>query len=200
MNPEIIVLILSFVILLLARVPIAFCLIVSATLCLLLSTGFTPVVTTVVQQTATGIDSFVLLAIPFFILAGDLMMSGRFGEYLIRFSKLVVGHLKGGLAQVSVIGSLMFGGVSGSAVADASALGNAIIPVQKKEGYPAGYPAAVNAASFVGGVMHYPPLWSASKERAQNPHLHAAGAIAAAHYPRLHGGEHRPTRSTHERG
>jgi len=86
------------------------------------------------------------------------MMSGRFGEYLIKFSKLVVGHLKGGLAQVSVIGSLLFGGVSGSAVADASALGNALIPVQKKEGYPSGYPAAVNAASSTISVLIPPSI------------------------------------------
>ncbi|MCW2308971.1 TRAP transporter large permease [Rhodobium gokarnense] len=103
-------------------------------------------------------QSFPMIAIPFFILAGDLMMSGRFGDYLIKFSKLVVGHLKGGLAQVSVLGSLLFGGVSGSAVADASALGNAIIPVQKKEGYPPGYPAAVNAASSTISVLIPPSI------------------------------------------
>ncbi len=103
-------------------------------------------------------QKFPMIAIPFFILAGNLMMSGRFGEYLVRFSKLVVGHLKGGLAQVSIMGSLMFGGVSGSAVADASALGNAIIPVQKKEGYPAGYPAAVNAASSTISVLIPPSI------------------------------------------
>ena len=103
-------------------------------------------------------QKFPMIAIPFFIRAGDLMMSGRFGEYLIKFSKLVVGHLKGGLAQVSVIGSLLFGGVSGSAVADASALGNALIPVQKKEGYPSGYPAAVNAASSTISVLIPPSI------------------------------------------
>ncbi len=103
-------------------------------------------------------QKFPMIAIPFFILAGDLMMSGRFGEYLVKFSKLVVGHMKGGLAQVSVLGSLLFGGVSGSAVADASALGNAIIPVQKKEGYPPGYPAAVNAASSTISVLIPPSI------------------------------------------
>lgn len=103
-------------------------------------------------------QKFPMIAIPFFILAGDLMMSGRFGEYLIKFAKLVVGHMKGGLSQVSIIGSLMFGGVSGSAVADASALGNALIPVQKKEGYPPGYPAAVNAASSTISVLIPPSI------------------------------------------
>lgn len=103
-------------------------------------------------------SSFPMLAIPFFILAGDLMMSGRFGEYLVTFSQMLVGGMKGGLAQVSVIGSLMFGGVSGSAVADASALGNALIPVQKKQGYPTGFSAAVNASSSTISVLIPPSI------------------------------------------
>ena len=103
-------------------------------------------------------SSFPMLAIPFFILAGDLMMSGRFGEYLVTFSKILVGAMKGGLAQVSVVGSLFFGGVSGSAVADASALGNALIPVQKKQGYPEGFSAAVNASSSTISVLIPPSI------------------------------------------
>ena len=103
-------------------------------------------------------SQFPMLAIPFFILAGDLMMSGRFGIYLVTFAKILVGGLRGGLAQVSVVGSLFFGGVSGSAVADASALGNALIPVQKKQGYPQGYSAAVNAASSTISVLIPPSI------------------------------------------
>ena len=103
-------------------------------------------------------SSFPMLAIPFFILTGDLMMSGQFGRYLVNFAKMLVGAMKGGLAQVSVIGSLFFGGVSGSAVADASALGNALIPVQKKQKYPPGYSAAVNAASSTISVLIPPSI------------------------------------------
>ncbi|MEM8700340.1 MAG: TRAP transporter large permease [Pseudomonadota bacterium] len=103
-------------------------------------------------------SSFPMLAIPFFILAGDLMMSGRFGEYLITFSKILVGHLKGGLAQVSVVGSLFFGGVSGSAVADATAMGTTLIPIQKKQGYPEGFSAAVNASSSTISVLIPPSI------------------------------------------
>lgn len=103
-------------------------------------------------------SSFPMLAIPFFILAGDLMMSGRFGDYLVNFAKSLVGAMKGGLAQVSVFGSLFFGGISGSAVADASALGNALIPVQKQQGYPPGYSAAVNAASSTVSVLIPPSI------------------------------------------
>ncbi len=103
-------------------------------------------------------SQFPMLAIPFFILAGDLMMSGRFGAYLVVFSKMLVGWMKGGLAQVSVVGSLFFGGVSGSAVADASALGNALIPVQKKQGYPEGFSSAVNSASSTISVLIPPSI------------------------------------------
>ena len=103
-------------------------------------------------------QKFPMLAIPFFILAGDLMMSGRFGDYLVTFTKLIVGRLRGGLSQVSVLGSLFFGGVSGSAVADASALGNALIPIQKKANYPPGYAAAVNAASSTISVLIPPSI------------------------------------------
>lgn len=112
----------------------------------------------IAQRLYTPTQSFPMLAIPFFILAGNLMMSGRFGVYLVNIARLLVGHLKGGLGQVSIIGSVMFGGVSGSAVADASALGNALIPVQTKEGYPAGFAAAINSASSTVSVLIPPSI------------------------------------------
>lgn len=110
------------------------------------------------QRLYTPTQSFPMLAIPFFILAGSLMMSGRFGTYLVNIARLLVGHMKGGLGQVSIIGSVMFGGVSGSAVADASALGNALIPVQKEQGYPAGFAAAINSASSTVSVLIPPSI------------------------------------------
>lgn len=110
------------------------------------------------QRLYTPTQSFPMLAIPFFILAGSLMMSGKFGVYLVNIARLLVGHLKGGLGQVSIMGSVMFGGVSGSAVADASALGNALIPVQKKEGYPAEFAAAINASSATISVLIPPSI------------------------------------------
>jgi tripartite ATP-independent transporter DctM subunit len=112
----------------------------------------------IAQRLYTPTQSFSMLAIPFFILAGSLMMSGRFGVYLVNIARLVVGHFKGGLGQVSIIGSVMFGGVSGSAVADATALGNALIPVQKQEGYPGGFAAAINAASSTISVLIPPSI------------------------------------------
>ncbi|SCM68692.1 TRAP transporter large permease [Donghicola eburneus] len=112
----------------------------------------------IAQRLYTPTQSFPMLAIPFFILAGNLMMSGRFGQYLVNIARLFVGNMKGGLGQVSIIGSVMFGGVSGSAVADASALGNALIPVQKKQGYPSGFAAAVNSASSTVSVLIPPSI------------------------------------------
>ncbi|MDT8344690.1 MAG: TRAP transporter large permease subunit [Thermohalobaculum sp.] len=112
----------------------------------------------IAQRLYTPTQSFPMLAIPFFILAGSLMMSGRFGVYLVNIARLLVGHMKGGLGQVSIIGSVMFGGVSGSAVADASALGNALIPVQKEQGYPGGFAAAINSASSTVSVLIPPSI------------------------------------------
>lgn len=110
------------------------------------------------QRLYSPTQSFPMLAIPFFILAGSLMMQGRFGEYLVNIARLFVGNLRGGLGQVSVIGSIMFGGVSGSAVADATAMGNALIPVQKQAGYPASFAAAVNASSSTISVLIPPSI------------------------------------------
>ena len=110
------------------------------------------------QRLYTPTQSFPMLAIPFFILAGNLMMSGRFGVLLVDVARLLVGRFRGGMGQVSVIGSVMFGGVSGSAVADASALGNALIPVQRREGYPPGFSAAVNSASSTISVLIPPSI------------------------------------------
>jgi len=110
------------------------------------------------QRLYTPTQSFPMLAIPFFILAGNLMMSGRFGVYLVNVARLLVGRFRGGMGQVSILGSVMFGGVSGSAVADATALGNALIPVQKQAGYPGGFAGAVNAASSTISVMIPPSI------------------------------------------
>ena len=144
-----------FPILLFLAVPVAHALLIAAGGALLIADR--PLAVSV-QRLYTPTQSFPMLAIPFFILAGNLMMSGRFGDYLIQFAKFLVGRLRGGLGQVSVVGSVMFGGVSGSAVADASALGNALIPMTKREGYPAGFAAAVNASSATISVLIPPSI------------------------------------------
>ncbi|SEG89080.1 TRAP transporter large permease [Marinobacterium lutimaris] len=144
-----------FPILLLLAVPVAFAMIGTSGIVLLLDGKSLAVIA---QRLYTPTQSFPMLAIPFFILAGSLMMSGRFGEHLVNFAKLLVGRFKGGMCHVSVVGSVVFGGVSGSAVADASALGNALIPVQKQNGYPAGFAAAVNSASSTISVLIPPSI------------------------------------------
>ncbi|MFQ3622396.1 MAG: TRAP transporter large permease subunit [Acetobacteraceae bacterium] len=112
----------------------------------------------VVQQMFAQSQSFPLLALPFFILAGNLMMSGRLGEALIGFATALVGRYRGGLASTTVVGSVVFGGVSGSAVSDASALGSVLIPWQKREGYPAAFAAANNAAAATIAILIPPSI------------------------------------------
>lgn len=112
----------------------------------------------IAQRLYTPTQSFPMLAVPFFIMAGNLMMAGRFGTYLVNIARLLVGNFKGGLGQVTIIGSVMFGGVSGSAVADATAMGNALIPVQMKEGYPGGFSAAINSAASTVSVLIPPSI------------------------------------------
>lgn len=144
-----------FCALLVLSVPVAFAMLGGVSVALFLDGKPMAVIA---QRLYSPTQSFPMLAIPFFILVGNLMMTGQFGVHLINIARLLVGHFKGGLGQVSVIGSVMFGGVSGSAVADASALGNTLIPVQMKEGYPAGFAAAINAASSTVSVLIPPSI------------------------------------------
>lgn len=100
-----------------------------------------------------GMDSFPLMAIPFFMLAGEMMNRGGITMRLVEFSQACVGHLRGGLAQVNILSSMLFAGLSGSAVADTSALGSMLIPAMEKEGYSRRFAAAVTAASSVIGPI-----------------------------------------------
>ncbi|TCD16330.1 TRAP transporter large permease [Oricola cellulosilytica] len=101
----------------------------------------------------SGIFSFPLLAIPFFMLAGELMNRGGITLRLVEFSQTLIGHVRGGLAQVNILSSMLFAGLSGSAVADTSALGSMLIPAMEKNGYKRRYAAAVTAASSVIGPI-----------------------------------------------
>ena len=100
-----------------------------------------------------GIDSFPLLAVPFFILAGEIMNAGGITASIVRFAQSLVGHVRGGLAQVNVLSSMIFAGISGSAVADASAIGKMLIPAMEREGYPRAFASAVTAAAAVIGPV-----------------------------------------------
>jgi len=150
---EITILILTFVILLAVGVPISFSIGISSLVTMLISINTIPSFTTVAQRMATGLDSFALLAIPFFILAGQLMNSGGIARRLIDFAKVLVGKLPGGLAFVNIMAAMLFGAISGSAVAAASAIGGFMTPVMKKEGYDPGFSAAVNITSSTTGLI-----------------------------------------------
>lgn len=100
-----------------------------------------------------GMDSFPLMAIPFFMLAGELMNRGGITMRLVEFSQALMGHLRGGLAQVNILSSILFAGLSGSAVADTSALGSMLIPAMEREGYTRRFAAAITAASSVIGPI-----------------------------------------------
>lgn len=145
-----------FVLLILFRIPIGWALAASS---LMVLTIFTDASLTVgAQRLASGITPFPLLAIPLFIMAGSLMNSGGISTRLIDVAELAVGKFRGGLAQANVLTSLMFGGLSGSAVADVSSLGKILIPAMEKRDYRAAYSAVVTAAASVVGPILPPSI------------------------------------------
>ena len=142
---------LSFFGFLILGVPVAFSIGLSALATLLyeglpLAVGF--------QQMTSGMNAFSFLAIPFFIFAGELMLYGGIADRIVDFAKSLVGHVRGGLGMSNVIACTLFGGVSGSPVADVSAMGAVMIPMMKKEGYDADYAVNVTThAALVGALM-----------------------------------------------
>ncbi|WP_082252808.1 TRAP transporter large permease [Bacillus sp. FJAT-27251] len=140
----------SFVLLLLMRVPVALCLVVSSFL-----TGIYMDIdlAALVQRMVNGLKSFSLLAIPFFILAGEIMNEGGISRRLINLANVLIGKVRGGLAMVNVLASTFFGGISGSAVADVSSIGSVLIPMMKKQKYDSDYAVNVTISSAAQGVM-----------------------------------------------
>jgi len=110
------------------------------------------------QHMASGVDNFILLTIPMFLLAGNLMNAGGITERLVDCARAVVGHVRGGLALVNVVASMFFSGISGAATADASALGTVLIPAMEKEGYGKAYSAALTAVTSVIGPIIPPSI------------------------------------------
>lgn len=150
------VIVVSFIATLVAGMPIAFVLGVTAAVALQFW-GRVPMVV-IAQRMFTGIDQFPLMAIPFFILAGEMMNTGGITRGLLRFSDALVGHITGGLAHVNIVASVFFAGITGSAVADTSALGSILIPAMVEEGYDVDFSAAVTAASSVIGPIIPPSI------------------------------------------
>lgn len=153
MTIDVTVLLISFVVLLLMNVPIGFCIGLSTVLTLLVNIDFTPAMSTVAQRVATGLDKFTLLAIPFFVLSGNLMARGGLARRLVDFAKAVVGFLPGGLAFVNIVSAMLFGAISGSAIASAAAIGSFMHPKMVENGYDPGYSAAVNVTSATTGLI-----------------------------------------------
>ncbi len=142
-----------FVVLLALGVRVAFAIGLATVATMMLSIGPAAALTTVAQRMATGLDSFTLLAIPFFILAGQLMNRGGIAGRLIDLAKSLLGPLPGGLAFVNVLASMLFGAISGSAVAAASAIGATVGPRMVEEGYDRDFAAAVNITSATTGLV-----------------------------------------------
>ena len=149
----ILVLVASFALLLILGVPVAFAIGVSTLLTMLFTIDAAPALTTVAQRMAGGLDSFSLLAIPLFVLSGQLMGRGGIARRLIEFAKALVGALPGGMAFVNVISCTLFGAISGSAVAATSAIGSFMVPAMNKEGYPKEFNAALTATAATTGLL-----------------------------------------------
>jgi tripartite ATP-independent transporter DctM subunit len=144
------ILTISFVVLLLLGVPVAFAIGLSA-VCTILWEGLPLAV--VFQRMTSGMNIFSFLAIPFFIFAGELMLYGGIADRIVQFAKDLVGHIRGGLGMSNVVACTLFGGISGSAVADVSAMGAVMIPMMKKEGYHADYAVNVTTHAALVGVL-----------------------------------------------
>ncbi|HQV32586.1 MAG TPA: TRAP transporter large permease [Calditrichia bacterium] len=152
MNWPTLVLVFSFAFLLMMNVPIAFAIGLS-TLFTLLAIGDLPVLKIMAHSIATGIDSFALLAIPFFVLAGLLMGRGGIAERLIDFANVLFGRFRGGLSYVNVMTCMLFGAISGSAVAAVSSVGGFMIPLMNKEGYDRDFNASVTITAATTGLL-----------------------------------------------
>ena len=105
------------------------------------------------QRATAGVSVFSLLAIPFFVFAGEIMLHGGIAKRLVKLASALVGHLRGGLAMVNIFSSMLFGGISGSAVADISALGSLLVPVMKQRGYRPDFAVNVTVTSSIAGIV-----------------------------------------------
>ncbi|WP_166423308.1 TRAP transporter large permease [Paraglaciecola sp. 20A4] len=141
-----------FILLLTAGTPVVFALLIGPGVSLMLD-GNQVFFSALLTRLYSGMNSFPLMAVPFFILAGELMNQGGITQSIVRFSQTLIGHYRGGLAQVNILSSVLFAGLSGSAVADTSALGKMLIPAMEENGYSRRFAAAVTAASSVIGPI-----------------------------------------------
>ena len=146
----------TFIALVILRVPVAFALGLACAPVLLLSDRLTPIV--LMNEMFKSYNAFILLAVPFFLLAANLMNASGITDRLIRFSRALVGHLTGGLGHVNVVVSMLFAGISGSSTADAAGIGSLLIPQMKKQGFSTSFSVAITACSSVMGVIIPPSI------------------------------------------
>ena len=145
-----------FIILVVLRVPVAIALGLACIPVFLLEDRFTPLL--LMNEMFKSYNSFILLAVPLFLLAANIMNAAGITDRLIRLSRAMVGHLPGGLGHVNVVVSMLFAGISGSSTADAAGIGSLLIPQMKKQGYSASFAVAITACSSVMGVVIPPSI------------------------------------------
>ena len=157
MSASLIILLAVFLLLILAGLPIAWSMLAAAAVWIV-STGNYHYLQIIPQRLFEGIDVFVLLAIPLFVLTGEIINAGKVTDKLIRLADICLGRLRGGLAQVNIGTSILFSGITGTAIGDVAALGRIFIPAMTRQGFPAAWAAAVTAASSIIGPMVPPSL------------------------------------------
>jgi tripartite ATP-independent transporter DctM subunit len=145
-----------FGVLVIVRVPVAFALGLACIPVFFLDERLTPIL--LINEMWKSYDAFVLLAVPFFLLAANLMNSAGITERLVNLARATVGHLPGGLGHINVVVSMLFAGISGSSTADAAGIGSLLIPAMKKQGYDTSFSVAITACSSVMGVIIPPSI------------------------------------------
>ncbi len=145
-----------FMVLVILRVPVAFALGLSCVPVFMLETRLTPFL--LMNEMFKSYNAFVLLAVPFFLMAANIMNSAGITDRLIRLARALVGHLPGGLGHINVVVSMLFAGISGSSTADAAGIGSLLIPQMKKQGFTPSFTVAVTACSSVMGVIIPPSI------------------------------------------
>jgi tripartite ATP-independent transporter DctM subunit len=146
----------GFAALIVLRVPVSFALGLACLPIFILDERLTPIV--LITEMQKSYNAFILLAVPFFLLAANIMNSAGITERLVAFTRTMVGHFRGGLAQINVVVSMLFAGISGSSTADAAGEGSLIIPAMRREGYDASFSVAITACSSVMGVIIPPSI------------------------------------------
>ena len=146
----------TFGVLIVLRIPVSFALAVACVPMMFLDDRLTPIL--LINEMWKSYNSFILLAVPFFLLAANLMNAAGITERLVNLARTSVGHLPGGLGHVNVVVSMLFAGISGSSTADAAGIGSLMIPAMKKQGYDSSFSVAITACSSVMGVIIPPSI------------------------------------------